>query len=419
MKRTWTAALGLLIILAASRTAAFAAHQPAIADGDAYAAKIDANIGGPNNLSAGPIAPASLACDTRSATDQNSVASITLEPIITSSGTASDMVTSTYGSSNVAVQSSSVIQGVDVLSGVITATTVQAVANSGLTNGSASSNASGSMFVGLTVGGQMISGTPAPNTRIPLRGLGVVILNEELMSRNRSVATGITVNMIHVRITQSNSFGLPIGASIIVGHADSSIATPPVPVTVDASSYALLATGLVGPGSAKSGPWAPARIPCTGGTAEDDLAQLTLTFANLGTMVDTAMGQVSSSGSSAGAQSQVQNVNVLAGLIAADAVTSDASAALNGSASRSGSVTIVNGSIAGIPISSSPAPNTMVNIANLGYVVLNEQHGSLGAHSAKIVVNAIHLVVTTNNTLGLPVGANVIIANATAGVKRF
>lgn len=418
MKRTWTAALGLLIIVTASRTPAFAAPT-AVADGSAYAARIDANVGGPNKLSAGPIAPASLNCDTRSATDQNSVATITLEPIITSSGTASDMVTSTYGSSTVSVQSSSLIQGIDVLGGAVTATTVQAVANSGLVNGSASSNAEGSMFVGLTVGGRQISGTPAPNTRIRLLGLGVVTLNEESMSRNRSVATGIIVNMIHVRITQSNSFGLPIGASIIVGHSESSIATPPVPVTVDASSYALLATGLAGPGSARSGPWAPARVPCTGGTAQDDLAQLMLTFADLGSMVDTAMGQVASSGSSAAAQSQVQNVNVLAGLIAADAVTTDAAAALDGSPTRSGSVTIVNGSIAGIPISSSPAPNTMVNIANLGYVVLNEQHGSLGSHSAKIVVNAIHLVVTTSNTLGLPVGANVIVANATAGAKRF
>src|SRR5579859_3331612 len=134
MKRTWTAALGLLVVIAASRTPAFAA-LPAIADGDAYAARIDANIGGPNKLSAGPVAPASLNCDTRSATDQNSVATITLEPIISSSGTASDMVTSNYGSSNVAVQSSSVIQGVDVLGGAVTATTVQAVANSGVTNG--------------------------------------------------------------------------------------------------------------------------------------------------------------------------------------------------------------------------------------------------------------------------------------------
>jgi len=418
MKRTWTAALGLIIVIAASRTPAFAA-LPAIADGDAYAARIDANIGGRNNLSAGPVAPAALNCDTRSATDQNSVATIALEPIISSSGTASDTVTSIYGSSNVAVQSSSVIQGVDVLGGAVTATTVQAVANSGVTNGSASSNANGSMFVGLTVAGQSISGTPAPNTRIPLPGLGVVILNEESMSRNRSVATGITVNMIHVRITQSNSFGLPVGASVIVGHADSSIATPPVPVTLDASSYALLATGLAGPGSAKSGPWAPARIPCTGGTAQDSLAQLTLTFASLGSMVDSAMGQVASGGSSAAAQSQVQNVNVLSGLIAASAVTTDATVTLNGSPTRSGSVSIVNGSIAGVPISSSPSPNTRVNIANLGYVILNEQQGSLGRHSAKIVVNAIHLVVTANNSLGLPVGANVIIANATAGAKQF
>lgn len=415
MKCVWMAALGFAIVVAGSRGTALATPI-AIADGNAYAARINA---GHNSLTAGPIAPASLSCDTKPASDQNSVASITLAPIVSSSGTASDMVVSNYGSTTVAVQSSSVVQGVSVLGGAITATTVQAVANSGLSNGSASSNANGSMFVGLTVAGQSYSGTPPPNTRVRIAGLGTVILNEETMSHNRSVATGITVNMIHVRITQANSFGLPIGSDVIVGHADSSIATPPVPVTVDASSYALLGTGLAGSGSAKSGPWAPARIPCTGGNAVDDLASLTLPFASLGTMADTASGQVSSTGSSASAQSQVQNVSLLAGLIAASAVTTDAAVTLDGSPTRSGSVTIVDGSIAGTPISSSPAPNTTVNITGLGYVILNEQKGSLGRQSAKIVVNAIHLVVTTQNSLGLPVGANIIIANATAGAKHF
>ena len=415
MKRVWMAVLGSVIVVAGSRETALATPI-AIADGNAYAARINA---GHSSLTAGPIAPASLSCDTKPATDQNSVASIMLAPIVSSSGTASDMVASSYGSTTVAVQSSSVVQGVSVLGGDITATTVQAVANSGLSNGSASSNANGSMFVGLTVGGHSFSGTPAPNTRVTIAGLGTVTLNEQAMSHNRSVATGITVNMIHVRITQANGFGLPVGSDIIVGHADSSIATPPVPVTVDASSYALLGTGLAGSGSAKSGPWAPARIPCTGGNASDDLATLTLPFASLGSMADTANGQVSSTGSSASAQSQVQNVNLLAGLIAASTVTTDAAVTLDGSPTRSGSVTIVNGSIAGIPISSSPAPNTTVNIAGLGYVILNEQNGSLGRQSAKIVVNAIHLVVTMTNSLGLPVGANVIIANATAGAKHF
>ena len=418
MKRPIVLTIALLLLIAGIKAPAFAART-AIADGSAYAARINANIGGPNTLSAGPIALAALACDTKPAVDQNSVASIDLSPIVTTSGTAADSVSSSYGPNKAAVQSVSDIQGLDVLGGAVTATAVQAVANSADIAGTASSNGSGSELLGLTVNGQPINGTPAPNTRIGLPGLGVVILNEQTPSHDPNVATGITVNMIHVRITRTNSFGLPVGANIIVGHAESSIAVPPVPVTVDASSYALLATGLVGDSSAKSGPWAPARVACTTGTDEDDLTQLSLSFANLGTMVDTASGQAASAGSSAAAQSQIQNVALLAGLIQADAVTADAGALLGSGPSRSGSVSIVNGSIAGVPISASPPANTVINVAGLGYVVLNEQTGSMGPHSARITVNAVHLVVTTNNTFGLPIGASVIVAHATAAVRHF
>lgn len=407
-----------MLLLAGGTSPAFAART-AIADGSAYAARINANVGGPNTLSAGPIAPAALACETKPATDQNSVASINLSPIITSSGTAVDTVSSKYGTNKLAVQSSSVIQGANVLGGAVTATTVQAVANSIESDGFATSNANGSIFVGLTVLGQQISGTPAPNTRVALPGLGVLILNEETISHDPAVATGITVNMIHVRITKTNSFGLPIGSNVIVGHAESSIAIPPVPVTLDANSYALLGTGLGQGVNAKSGPWAPARIPCTGGSAEDDLAQLTVAFGTLGSMTDTASGQITTNGSSAMAQSQIQNVDLLAGLIQAAAITASAGVTLDGVPTRSGSVSIVNGSIAGVPISSSPPPNTVVNVANLGYVVLNEQTGGIGPHSARITVNAMHIVVTMNNTFGLPIGASIVVAHASATARHF
>ena len=93
MKRSFALAFGILLVIAGSRSPAFAART-AIADGGAYAARINANVGGPNVLSAGPIAPAALACDTRPNTDQNSVASIDLSPILTTSGTAVDTVSS-------------------------------------------------------------------------------------------------------------------------------------------------------------------------------------------------------------------------------------------------------------------------------------------------------------------------------------
>jgi hypothetical protein len=418
MKLSFVAIFAATWMFGAMATSAIAAPQ-AIAGGMSDAARISAGVGGPNILTAGPIAPATLACDVKPASVQNSVASIDLGPIVTTSETANDTVASMYDSTSAAVQSVSTVQGLSVLGGAITATALEAVANSTASGKTASSNGKGSTFVDLVVNGHAIGGTPEPNTRIEIPGIGVVTLNEQTVRQGPGVASSIDVEMIDVRVTTANSFGLPVGAEVVVAHAASNIAVPPVPVAVDASSYALYAFGSV-PGSfVQSGPWAPAQIPCSGGTAQDSLARLTLAYAALGTMVDSAAGSAEPGVSTAAAQSQIQDVNLLAGLITASAITSDASVELKGHFSRIGSVSIVSGSIAGARISASPAPNTVIKLAGLGYVILNEEKATFDAGSVHLIVNAIHVVVTTRNVLGLPVGASIIVAHSSASLDHF
>ena len=99
---------------------------------------------------------------------------------------------------------------------VITADVIRAQANSDCTK---APNAAGTQIVGLTVAGQAINGTPAPNTTIPLAPLGLtVILNEQHPTAD---GRGIVVNGIHVVGT-----GPLLRGDLIVSHAVSGVVCP-------------------------------------------------------------------------------------------------------------------------------------------------------------------------------------------------
>jgi len=105
--------------------------------------------------------------------------------------------------------SSSTLESVSVLNGLITANGVVAIASS--TGGT--SDAEGSSLANLTVNGVSLD-DPAPNTRVNLPGVGYVVLNEQTTTPG-----GITVNMIHVVL---QTLGVTTG-EIIIGSASSQV----------------------------------------------------------------------------------------------------------------------------------------------------------------------------------------------------
>jgi hypothetical protein len=109
---------------------------------------------------------------------------------------------------------------VNVLNGLITAEAVLAVATSYANGVTATSESSGSALVGLMVNGVTYAdGAPAPNTQVSLPGVGYVVLNEQIPVGDGAHNTGLTVNMIHVYLTDPTS-GTPAG-DIVVGTATS------------------------------------------------------------------------------------------------------------------------------------------------------------------------------------------------------
>jgi hypothetical protein len=372
-----------------------------------------------NLASIGPLSAAALGCDTSAKTSSSSANSMTLGSFA-SSGAATATVTAGRTATRASTQASATIDSVNILNGLITASAVNAVVSSQSTSASSSSS-NNSTFSNLTVAGVPILFTPGPNTTLPLPGLGNVVLNEQIGPIDGADATSITVTAIDVSVTVPNTLGLPTGTHILLAHTESSFQRTAVPAVVGANSYGLHAFGQLGLGFADSGPLASAAIGCTGGSQTTSLAGATVpNIGTTGRMIDMASGQIASSGSTTNSSSTVTLVNLLSGIITADNITVNAYAAfLQGTGTASATTTLTNAKVSGNPVPGAPTPNMKIPIANLGYVVLNEQASAADSTGAVATVNALDLYVTTSNSFGLPVGAQIIVGHSGAVVSGY
>ena len=119
--------------------------------------------------------------------------------------------------------SESKVQYVNVLNGLITANLLDVTSSSSAT-GSSAGTTFGSTFLNLTINGQPIGGTPAPNTIIaippsqtPDGTLIFIILNEQISSSDGTKNTQGDVNAIHVWVLK----GQAIQLEVVVAHAHS------------------------------------------------------------------------------------------------------------------------------------------------------------------------------------------------------
>ena len=138
------------------------------------------------------------------------------------------MTTGAIGANTASAQSSATVEQVDILNGLVTAKLVVAMSSSTANGLTATSNAEGSTLLGLTVNGVFMGDvTPAPNTTIPVPGVGRVILNEQTPGGDGVHTTALTVNMIHVVLNGA------LNGDIIVAsaHSDVNFAPTPTPVT--------------------------------------------------------------------------------------------------------------------------------------------------------------------------------------------
>lgn len=128
----------------------------------------------------------------------------------------------------------------------------------------------------------------------------------------------------------------------------------------------------------------------------------------------TSTGNTSAAPVRSATTATTASVNLLHGLIRATAVkaASATTATLTGYATSSTGTTLTALVVAGTPIKANAAPNTRITVAGFGYLLINEQV----KRTNSLTVNALHLVVTTANKLGVPVGATVTVSHAVSGL---
>ncbi len=156
---------------------------------------------------------------------------------------------------NAAAESQSVVTGVSLFGGSITADAVTASTSAGTGPSGAGGNANGSGVTNL-----MIEGQPAPpGTRLTVADWGVLTIGTETVDRTAGEGIrgyrGVVYELV-LRLTADHG-GLPVGSLIRVGYAASAVQTappPPAPVTTTTPSVTTPAatTTTVTPSSGES-----------------------------------------------------------------------------------------------------------------------------------------------------------------------
>lgn len=204
--------------------------------------------------------------------------------------------------------------------------------------------------------------------------------------------------------------------------ASSTAASTSFPGHVGGNAYAGYVKIPAGIAQVSVGPLFPVGLGCgvTATTVSASGATLNLGATAKGGATGDSVTTTRST-TSAGVQSNADTagLNLLSGLITADAVHSVASTTANSSgATSTGSATFVNLVVAGVHVAASPTHNTKITLAGVGTVVLNEISGPVNkATESHITVIALDIRVTLANTLGLPVGAQVILGYATSSYQ--
>lgn len=128
---------------------------------------------------------------------------------------------------------------------------------------------------------------------------------------------------------------------------------------------------------------------------------------------------VSSSTNTAQAVSDTANIRLIAGLITATEIKAVSTTTIDSNGTfhvSSAGSSFNNLNILGHVYNGSVPANTRVNLPLLGYVVLNEQTSNLTNAMANLTVNMVHIHITGVNLLGLQVGTDITISNATSGL---
>jgi hypothetical protein len=214
--------LGVKIIVAHASNG-FTRGAAVTFNGQAFAATANDQIGTTLLNEVGEPGRVGVGCEGGNSTAQ--VSQVNAPPVLTAASGVSTAVGKRITGGGVA-RTTSTVQGLTLLNGLITAAEVKAVAQETVRNGVSSRSTSGSGFDGLKIVGQItLPISIPPNTKLPLPGIGFVVLNEQMVPSGNSKASTV-VNGIHLVVNTINLWHIPVGTEVIVAHAQANAAAP-------------------------------------------------------------------------------------------------------------------------------------------------------------------------------------------------
>ncbi len=210
--------VGTEVIVSSATSGIVRAFAPAVVTGMSFGTEVTlAGI-----LNSSPSAPVQLPCyGTAGHLLTNSVTSINLAGVLTT-GTVTDTgkssLTSPYSTGEMTTQ----VEGLNLLSGLVSANVLSGRVDATIAGlGGVFETAVGS-FVSISVAGHPEINDNVPyNTQVDLAGLGTLYIKHII--RNFPNPNSIEIRMLELVVNQTNVFGLPIGADVIIGDAQITI----------------------------------------------------------------------------------------------------------------------------------------------------------------------------------------------------
>jgi len=303
--------------------------------------------------------------------------------------------------------------GLTMLGGLISADAVETVTTATKTPDGVSSTSS-TKFIGLTVAGQAYPANLPKDFTITIPGIAAIVANS---STAYTVAGGTYITGFGLYVGLLKPFkGVSAAGTVLLNPTQSIVvpAPPPAAPQIGGIGYSSAIKANVGPGlDLDAGPSAFVATP-PGGT-EGETIQNATAEVSVPSVLHAAATRSWTTGKTVPGRGKVTVNNELAGLDVLDGlITADAiSASVLVKKRKSRKVTstlgtqLLNLTVAGNAFPANVAPNTRVDLAGVGTLVLNEQvKESWGGY-----VRALHLTLTTARN-GLPVGAEIEIGVA-------
>jgi hypothetical protein len=414
------ALIGSIFALLVAAGPAQAQGMPGAFQGSVYATYANVKAG-PIAASLGRSAFLSCACEgTNGQTLTSEIDNLAAGNVLTAGVTTGSIFTQRTDTT-ATVQNSAGVTGLNIMGGMITADALTVTATVTATANSVTPTSSATL-ANLVVAGQQIPVNVPANTVIPLPGIGSVTLNKVTLQGMFRHSGTVSVDFLAIDVKVKNNFGLKVGAQIIVGHAAAGFDRNAPADVFDGQAYAAEGNAALGDVlNNKIGKAAAVGIPCQGThrkTRQNSIAGQNIAgVLVMGDGLTTAFGGNENGADVARTTAQIASINLLGGIVSVDAIQAVAqSSVTNGVTTISTDGSGFTGlTVAGVTIPLNTPPNTTLPLLGLGTVTINEQI----VKPTSVVVNGLHLKVSTVNLLGLPVGSEIILAHADSAAQPY